>query len=199
MGQRLVVTIETNEKEIAKIYYHWSAYTYCALYETRNIIDCIYSHKDESEKDMLLNLIRFCENNGGGIRGTEEEFKYIQSIYPDETFVTENYSRNNGLIALSEAGMKDLQNWSEGDVLINIDTDKVDFCVYCGYKDLEGYIEERKSWDDDFDETEMDNIPTFNFSLGMFDANDIDTIIAKLDKTNAPIIECDGEICEIIE
>ena len=198
MGQRLVVTVETNEKNLCNIYYHWSAYTYSALLHTKEIIDCIYNHKDETEEELLLRLIRFCERNGGGIRGTEDEFKYIQSLYPNETFVTENYSRNDGLIALSKKGMADLQSWSEGDVFINLDTDQVDFCVYSGYEYLEEYIEERKSWDEDFDEKEME-VPEFDFNLGYFDVHDIDAIIAGLDTTNAHIIKCNEEICELIE
>ena len=201
MGQRLVVTIENNEKTLAKIYYHWSAYTYSALYKTRNIINCIYNHRDETEKELQLKLIRFCENNGGGITGNEKynEHEYIQKLFPNEAFKTEDYSRNNGLIALSEIGMDGLQGWSEGDVFINIDTDQVDFCVYCGYENLEEYIEERKEWDEDFDETETEDVPEFNFSLGQFNTNDIDEIIASLDTTNEHIIKCGGEICEIIE
>ena len=199
MGQRLVVTVKRNEKEIAKIYYHWSAYTYSALYETRNIINCIYNHTDETEKELLLRLIRFCENNGGGIDGVQSEFDYIRSLYPDEMFKDRDISRSNGLIALSEKCMHDMQGWSEGDVYIDLDTDQVDFCVYCSYENLEEYIEERKSWDEDFDETEMENIPEFDFDLGQFDVNDIDAIIASLDTTNAHIIKCGGEICEIIE
>lgn len=198
MGQRLVVSVEKGDKKLCNIYYHWSAYTYSALLETKKIIDCIYNHKDETENDLLLRLIRFCENNGGGIRGTEDEFKYIQGLYPNEVFKTENYSRNDGLIALSKKGMTDLQSWSEGDVYINLDTDQVDFCVYCGYEYLDEYIEERKSWDEDFDEKEME-IPEFDFSLGYFDVNDIGAIIASLDTTDAHVIKCDGEICEIIE
>ena len=199
MGQRLVVTIENNEKEIAKIYYHWSAYTYSALCETQNIIDCIYNSTDETEKELQLRLIRFCENNGGGIKDTHEELAYIQDLYPGEKFKTENYSRNDGLIALSEHGMNDLQGWSEGDVYINLDTDQVDFCVYSGYENIKEYIEERKSWDEDFDEKEMENIPTFDFNLGYFDVSDIDAIIASLDENDAHIIKCSGEICEMIE
>ena len=129
MGQRLVVTIENNEKEIAKIYYHWSAYTYSALLETQKIIGCIYDHKDEAESELLLRLIRFCENNGGGINGVKEEFEYIQSLYPDETFMTEGYSRNDGLIALSKNGMASMQDWSEGDVFINLDTERASFSI----------------------------------------------------------------------
>lgn len=201
MGQRLVVSIEKGKKSIAKIYYHWSAYTYSALYETQKIIDCIYNHKDETESELLLRLIRFCENNGGGITGNEEynEHEYIQKLYPNETFKTDDYSRNSGLIALSEKGMNGLQGWSEGDVYIDLDEDQVDFCVYCGYESLEGYVEERKSWDDEFNVSEVDDIPEFDFCLGQFDVNDIDAIIVSLDTTNAHIIKCNGEICEIIE
>ena len=43
MGQRLVCTIETNEKKLCNIYFHWSAYTYSALLETKKIIDTAYA------------------------------------------------------------------------------------------------------------------------------------------------------------
>lgn len=199
MGQRLVVTINHLGKDLAKIYYHWSAYTYSALLETKKIIDCIYDHEDETEKELQLRLIRFCENNGGGIRGTKDEFKYIQDMYPNETFKTENYSRNEGLIALSKQGMIDLQSWSEGDVYINIDEDQVNFCVYSGYENVNEYIENRKSWDDDFDGIEIDDIPKFDFCLGCFDTKDIDAIIANIDTIGMQdIIICDNEICELI-
>lgn len=199
MGQRLVVSIEKNEKAIAKIYYHWSAYTGSALYETQKIINCIYNHKDESESEMLLRLIRFCEENGGGIDGVPSEFDYIRGLYPDEMFKDRDINRSSGLIALSKKGMTDMQRWSEGDVYIDLETDQVDFCIYSGYESLEEYIEERKSWDDEFDEKELKNIPTFDFSLGYFDVHDIDAIIASLDHTDYEgVIICDGEICEMI-
>lgn len=200
MGQRLVCTIETNEKTLCNIYFHWSAYTYSALLETKKIIDCIYNHKYETEKELLLRLIRFCEENGGGIRGTEDEFEYIQNLYPNQTFKTDDYSRDYGLIALSEQGMADLQSWSECDVYINIDTDEVDFCVYAGYESLDEYIRERKSWDDEFDETELKNIPTFDFNLGYFNVSDINAIIASLDSVgvNEDVIKCGNEICELV-
>ena len=201
MGQRLVVTIENNEKTLCNIYYHWGAYTYSALVHTKEIIDCIYNHKHETENELLLRLIRHCENNGGGINCNEEynEHEHIQKLYPNETFMADDYSRNNGLIAISEKGIAGQQSWSEGDVYINIDTDQVDFCVYSGYEYLEEYINERKSWDDEFDEKKMGNIPKFDFSLGYFDVNDIDAIIASLDENDAHVVICDSEVCELIE
>lgn len=199
MGQRLVVTIEKGEKSIAKIYYHWSAYTYNALYETRNIINEIYSHEDKTESELLLRLIRFCENNGGGIDGVPSEFDYIRDLYPNEMFKDRDINRSNGLIALSSQGMADMQGWSEGDVYIDLDTDQVDFCVYYGYEYLDDYVKERLSWDDEFHVSEVDDIPEFDFDLGRFDVNDIDAIIASLDTTDAHIIKCNDGICEIIE
>lgn len=200
MGQRLVVTINHLGKDLAKIYYHWSAYTYSALLETKKIVDCIYDHNDETEKELQLRLIRFCEENGGGITGTEEynEFEYVQNLFPNETFKTDNYSRNEGLIALSEIGMEGLQCWSEGDVYIDIDEGRIDFGVYSGYENAEEYIEERKYWDDEFDEKELDDIPVFDFCLGYFDVEDLDAIIASIDGVGMQdIIMCNNEICEL--
>ena len=60
-------------------------------------------------------------------------------------------------------------------------------------------IEKDKNIGDYFDEKEMENIPEFDFNLGQFDVHDIGAIIAGLDTTGAHIIECNGEICEMIE
>lgn len=202
MGQRLVITIENNQKQLAKIYYHWSAYTGSALYETKKIIDCIYNHKDETESELLLRLIRFCEDNGGGIAGTDDasEHKYIQTLFPNETFKTEDYSRSNGIIALSNKCMDDLQKWSEGDVFINLDTDQADFCVYCGYESLEEYIEERKSWDDEFEEFTLEELDYVDYDLGIFDVKDINGLIAAFENAedNQNVIRFKDEIVELI-
>ena len=199
MGQRLVITLEQNEKTVAAIYYHWSAYTYSALQETRDIINCLYSGEQETTSELLLRLIHHLEENGGGIRGTSEEFEYIKSLYPNEEFKTDGYSRNNGLIALSSKGIADLRSWSEGDVYINLDTDEVDFCVYSGYDNLEEYLEERKEWDDDFDEEEFEDVPKYNICLGYFGVDEIDDVLNVIGSTNAHVIQCNSEVCELIE
>lgn len=201
MGQRLVITLERNERPIAAIYYHWGAYTSSALHYTREIINCIYDEEYENETDTekLLRLIKFVESNGGGITGDEYERNYIQSLYPDETFKSENYSRNDGLISLSEQGISKLQGWSEGDVFIDLGNDEIDFCVFCGYNSIEEYAEERKSWDDDFDESEIGEIPKLNCELGYFKVEDIDGIINAIDETQAYVVNCNGTICGLIE
>lgn len=201
MGQRLLVTVRSQGKDLCNIYYHWSAYTRSALYETRDILDCIYNHDDESESELLLRLIRFCEKNGGGIsNGPEgEEWKYIQNLYPSEVFKAEGISRNYGLISLSEKEMAESQCWSEGDVIIDLDEEMVNFGVYCGYEDVEEYIEERKSWDDDFDGIELENVPDIHCDLGYFNVTDISKIINALDRTNEWVVRNGNEIYELTE
>ena len=202
MGQRLVVTIEKGERELAKLYYHWSAYTGDALYVTRDIIHCIYNHKEETESEMLLRLIRFCEESGGGIDGGVDSTagKYITEMFPNETFKSEGINRSDGLIALNEEDMLDMQRISEGDVYINLDTDQVDFCVYCGYESLEEYIEERKSWDDEFEEFTLEDLDYVDYDLGYFDVNEIDGLIDAFEKAedNQNVIRFKSEIVELI-
>lgn len=201
MGQRLVVTIERKEQPIARLYFHWSAYTGDALYVTRDIVHCIYNHKNETDREMLLRLIRFCEERGGCIDGGTdgEEAQYIRRLYPNEIF-KETGSRSDGLIALSADGMADMQKWSEGDVYINLDEDTVDFCVYSGYDTLEEYIEERTSWDDDFEEMTIEEIPDLEYPIGFFDIKDIDALIEKFEsiEDNQNVIRCGSEIVELI-
>ena len=201
MGQRLVVTVERNEHPLAKLYFHWSAYTGDALYVTRDIVHCIYNHKDETDKDMLLRLIRFCEERGGCIEGGEdgEEVEYITQLYPNEKF-KKTGSRNDGLIALSPDGMREMQRWSGGDVYIRLEDDTINFCVYCGYETLEEYIAERKSWDDDFKEFTLDEIPKVGYELGYINIHDIDALIAEFERTedNQNVIMFGNEIVELI-
>ena len=202
MGQRLVVTLERSNKPLARLYFHWSAYTGSALYVTRDIVHCIYNHKDETDRDMLLRLIRFCEERGGGIDGGEDSvaWEYITATYPNEVFKSDGISRSDGLIAIDKESMADMQKWSEGDVYIELDEDMIDFCVYCGYESLEEYIEERKSWDDDFEEFTIDECPRVSYELGYIDVDDIDALIAEFEKTedNQNVIMFGNEIVELI-
>lgn len=198
MGQRLVITVRHFGQDLAKIYYHWSAYTYSALHETKKVIDCIYNHEDESERELQLRLIRFCEENGGGIKGDTYEFEYIQNMYPNEVFKTENYSRSYGLIALSEKGMKDLQMWSEGDVEIDLDEETVHFGVYGWYEHLDHYNEERAEWDEDFEPLTYEQVTDIGYDLGEFDCANIENIMAAIYNIDE-ICRYGSEIYELTE
>lgn len=180
MGQRLVVTIHNNEKELCAIYFHWSAYSFSALLETQKILNCIYNSEDETESELLLRLIRFCEENGGGIRAQDDEFAYIEALYPNETFKKDDYSRNYGLIALSEKGIQDLQSWSEGDIDIYIDEDKICNGVYSYYESIDDYNTEHSEWDEDFEPVTLEDITDIGYDLGEISIYDIDDVIDEL-------------------
>ena len=200
MGQRLVVTIERKDQELAKLYFHWSAYTGDALYVTRDIVHCIYNRKDETDIEMLLRLIRFCEERGGGIDGGEgsDAWKYIVTTYPGEKFKSEGISRSDGLIAIDEETMEIMQDMSEGDVYINLDEDRVDFCVYAGYESLDEYLEIMEG-DEDLEGLTLEDIPYIDHDLGYFDVNEIDSIIEAFEKTDDVhnLIRFKGEIVEL--
>lgn len=202
MGQRLVVSIENNERMLAKMYFHWSAYTGDALYTTRDIVRCIYNKSEETEKEMLLRLIRFCEDRGGGIDGGDKgkAWEYITAIYPNEEFKRDDINRSCGLIALNEEDMADMQRISEGDVYINLDTDQIDFCVYSGYESFEEYVEERKSWDDDWEECTIEDIPYIDYDIGYIDVADIDALVEAFETTDdyQNVIRFKDEIVELI-
>ena len=198
MGQRLIITIKQNDEDLAKIYYHWSAYTYSALLETKKVIDCIYNHEEETVDDFRLRLVKFVEENGGGIRGDEYEFEYIKKIYPNSVFKTDNYSRSNGLIALSEKGMKELQDWSEGDIIIDLDDDTVENNVFGWYENVGEYNEEQTEWDDDFEVCTIDDIKEIHYNIGNFDVEDIDDIVEEIYNVDR-VCRFGSEIFEMIE
>jgi hypothetical protein len=199
MGQRLVITVRNNQKDICNIYYHWSAYTRSALDETKRIIDCICDKDDVSEKDLLLRLIHFCENMGGGIPGGKDsdEWKYIHDLYPNETFKAEGISRNYGLIALSEDEMKNSQQWSEGDVIIDLDEDIVNFGIFCDYENLEEYIEARRDWDDEDFDIKLEDIFDVGCDIGFFRFDEIEGVIDALDSTNNWVVRNGNVIYEL--
>jgi hypothetical protein len=76
----------------------------------------------------------------------------------------------------------------------------VDFCAYSGYENLEEYLEDRKTWDDEFDEEEFKNIPKRDCCLGYFGIDEIDEIIEQIESVgNEYVIQCGDEICELID
>lgn len=177
MGQRLVVTIKNEGKELCKMYYHWSAYSVSALQEVRKIIKKI-PEDINNERDLILHLIHFCEKNGGGIDGGygSPEWNYIQDVYLDEEFEGKNINRNYGLIAISEDGMADIQSWSEGDVTIDIDEGIVHNEVFNYYDNIDEYKEDYVK-----DSMTLEDIPNININIEEFDVDDIDNVISVLE------------------
>lgn len=154
MGQRLVITVHAFDEDVAKIYYHWSAYTVSALHEANSIINGVDWKNAKSVRDLQYKLIRFVEEAGGCIDGgmNGNEYKEIQKMFPGSEFKNEG-SRNNGLIALTENGMDDLESWSEGDLTINFDDEE----IYNGVVDCYESLDEVNDYNDWLDEPLTDD------------------------------------------
>lgn len=173
MGQRLVITLKDSGKDLAKIYYHWSAYSVSAIQEAKSLLDNLdstgfFEAKDENQK--ILSIIRAVEMNGGGLNQSSDELAYLSKILPDETFKTEGYSRNNGLVAFTEEGMEDLQGWSEGDLTIDFDSGMV-------YNAVFSYLSEDELVDwYDMTDSSIVKIPEFSIDISEFKIADIDEV-----------------------
>ena len=202
MGQRLVVNVVRNDKTLATVYYHWSAYTMSALYTAKELIDFFYeiNYKKKGDDDLVLELIRYCEENGGGLSADEHEAAKIK--YPDCTFAYGD--RNYGLVSFSLEGMNTSHSWSEGDLEINLDSEEIYNGVF-GVWDKEGYMD--CYYDEEYDYTEYDNIPLYDDNpLSVIAFKDIDNTIQEAE--NLPHFfrccidsNCEDEeiIVEIIE
>lgn len=198
MGQRLVITVKGFGKDLAKIYYHWSAYSISALREAKELLDCLCEDYKVTEKELQLRLVRFCEQNGGGIQGKDSEIDYIKKMFPGETFKTEGYSRNYGLIALSEEGMADLQEWSEGDICIDFDDDLIHNNVFYYYSCIDEYNQDRKEWDDEHEDLSLEDVPDIGCNLECFTFCEIDAMIAALRTADDYVVRHGKEIFELI-
>ena len=139
MGQRLVITVRKEREDIAKIYFHWSGYSVSALEETMSLLEDIDTNEEDIKK-LQLNIIRACESMGGGIDGGagSEEFSYVCNMFPNVSF-KEDPNRNCGLVALSENDMGKLQRWSNGNIVIDLDYNKIYNSVLHEYHSIEEY------------------------------------------------------------
>ena len=194
MGQRLVINIIEDNKRIANIYYHWSAYTVSALVEAKDLINSgVFA--GNSGKALQLNLIRYIESVGGCIDGgaDSEEYQAISEMFPDEVFKADG-SRNAGLIAITPDGMEQLESWAEGILEINLDTDMIYNSVYC-LADLEEY----NSWWDEEDQKKLEDIPErTDINIDSIPFGDLEDMIDRLYNIKGFVFRQGEEIYELI-
>lgn len=177
MGQRLIMTIKEDDKDLMKVYYHWSAYTISSLVEAQQFIDSYYEDELEEVEDTKLRCIRALEKIGARLEN-ETELEEFKKLYPNEKIINDSINRNKGLIAITEQGMKDLQEYSEGDIIINLSAATV--CCDCVsiYEDLEEYNE----WnEEDLKEEDLDHL---DIDLENIDFPEIENTILTLDHVN---------------
>lgn len=131
MGERLVVDIEKNGNTLAKVYYHWSGFTSCAIDECVKLINSWKEKKGTTEpaEMTLFNIIR---SYGGGISQNvclENEVKHLEALNSGLPIGETQGSRNEGLIAFTEEGMKYHDMWAEETATIYLDREEPTFEV----------------------------------------------------------------------
>lgn len=164
MGQRLVITVHAFDEDIAKIYYHWSAYTTSALQEAKDIIDNVNWFDTTSKDELILRITRQLEKCGGGVSIRDREA--FKKKYRNETF-KDDIDRNYGLIAITDSGMGELESWSEGDLTIDFDEEKVYNEVMFTYVSDEEFKQDR------MDAGYEDGIDVKNIKRILFDPTEV--------------------------
>ena len=150
MGERLAIRAKRGDEQLASLYYQWGAYTDASLDECRYIIEHFYNRKYLRIKDERLRLIKIIEDKGGCIANglDSEEGRFIQKKYPNVKFnKTGNHSE--GLIAISEQGMNELENWCIGIAEIDFDDKTISLFLSDAYHFVNEYDEKDflKEWD----------------------------------------------------
>lgn len=130
MGQRLNIEIHENGKCLANAYYHWSAYTQEALELTLDILEYYPRAQSRYGLSCALELLR---HTGAKIPADE----FISYGMNEELAAALSTGANgtDGLIAISEKGIKETRALEEGHVIIDIGCGTVDFDVFCTWHD----------------------------------------------------------------
>lgn len=178
MGQRLVITIHAFNEDIATIYYHWSAYTTSALQEARDLIDNVDWFNTTSKDELILRITRQLEKCGGGVSIHDREA--FKKKYPNETF-KDDINRNYGLIAITKNGMEELEHWSEGDLTIDFDAEKVYNEVMITYVSDEEFRQDRADAGFEDDDVDVKNIQKILFDPSEIHFFALDSAIKTLD------------------
>lgn len=193
MGQRLVITIHAFDEDIAKIYYYWSAYTTSALQEAKDIIDSVDWFNSTSKDELILRITRQLEKCGGGVNIRDREA--FKKKYPNETF-NDDINRNYGLIAITENGMEELEYWSEGDLTIDFDEEKVYNEVMFTYESDEEFKQDRADAGFEDDDVDVKNIKKILFDPTEVHFFALDSAIKALD--DLQFCRYFGQIYELI-
>lgn len=119
-----------------------------ALKYVRNILDGLTENEFEADKATVRDIqakALSCNLSWkvAVLNGEDsDEFRYINTLFP-EVVISDDCDHFHGLIALSESGMSDLQNFSQATVHINLDDLTVDFDeMFERFKNKEEFLEE---------------------------------------------------------
>lgn len=173
MGQRLVVSCIRDGERFATLYFHWSAYTDSTYEEGRKIVSGLLERgysKDMTKEETILMLEKILREESqspsytheqpgyithGGVDQTEAEIAAFEALgLSKEEMDAENISRSDGLISITEQGMRDSEIWGEGFATLDFDDETFENDIF--------YEEEPDSEAFDFAEIDYDDIPQWN-------------------------------------
>lgn len=162
MGQRLIVEFKYQDKTIAGLYQHWSAYTLDAF----NTLECLmgvgYREKPKNEKQALLQALEMISNiegvawdgydlteknsddEGNGwvyirknFTGNDDESKDIREISKSFCFAGD---RSTGLAIVGKTA-EDCLSLGEYSIAIRLDEQVIEFDVYNRYDNMVEYVD----------------------------------------------------------
>jgi hypothetical protein len=191
MGQRLNIEIIQNDITLANGYYHWSAYTSSSLQLTKKIIESI---NEFNNKNNVIRAIRLLEKTGALL--TIDEIKLVKNIDESEHF-EEATSRNEGLISISEEGIKETRLWEEGRVEVNLDKCFINFDVFWK-SGKESFISDYEKSEDWYQQLPINK---FNFEhIPFSEFNQINDEVTKMiNNKNYHLRMEDGNVLSFIE
>lgn len=130
MGQRLVVEIKNNAETFCTVYFHWSGYCRYAVSLTAQIADAIaHTHNQADVAVVQKAVLHWVDQNGGGVRGTEEDVDAIRALDPEFNVFAHDYDRDHGLISITDVGMRSQLGWAEYLTTINVEANTCDLGV----------------------------------------------------------------------
>ena len=173
MGQRLVINCIRDGERFATLYFHWSAYTDSTYEEGRKIVSGLMERgysKDMTKEETILMLEKILREDSqhpsgysgktvaishGGVDQTEAEIAAFEQLgLSKEEMDTENISRSDGLISITEQGMRDSETWGEGFAVLDFDNETFENDVF--------YEEEPDSEAFEFAEIDYDDVPLWD-------------------------------------
>lgn len=170
MGQRLVINCIRDGERFATLYFHWSAYTDSAYEVGRKIVSGLLERgysKDMTKEETILMLEKILREDShgldyldktvthGGVDQTEAEIAAFEALgLSKEEMDAENISRSDGLISITEQGMRDSEFWGEGFAVLDFDNETFENDIF--------YEEEPDSEAFDFAEIDYNAIPQWD-------------------------------------
>jgi hypothetical protein len=137
MGHRLNIELTNDDQILCSCYWDEAAYTDTALDLTEAVIKTYDDVFGGSGADLFI-AAKIFETMGGGIVGVERE--RIRKEFGGVLELAPARSVYDGIIAATEAGIRENRRWEQGRVRIDLSTKIFDFHVHY-YTYMEDYID----------------------------------------------------------